>query len=97
MRLAYAIAVIGENSGERESVKQAEAQALLVQRALERQRRKAKRESEKKQRRRRPVTQACFDMQCKSVVLKDRQDGRLGCKSTCSRIKCPLEEEDGPN
>lgn len=74
-----------------------EAKKLIEQRTLERVRRKAKREASKKQRRRRPVTQACFNIHCKSVVLKDRQDGRLGARSTCSRIKCPLEEKDGSN
>lgn len=61
---------------------------------LARRKRKAKRESAKKRRKRRTITQACIDIGCPSVKLRDRRDGRLGCNRTCFRITCPLEDQE---
>jgi len=60
---------------------------------LEIRKRGAKRQSAKKRRKRRPITQACFDIECSSVRLKQTQSGRLSCNPTCARITCPLEGE----
>jgi len=60
---------------------------------LEIRKRAARRKSAKKRRKRRPVTQACIDIQCSSVKFKERRDGRLSCNPTCLRISCPLEED----
>lgn len=53
--------------------------------------RSARRDSVKKRRRKRPITQACFDVECSSVRLKQTQSGRLSCNPTCARITCPLD------
>jgi len=66
---------------------------MSVAEQFERRKRGAKRESAKKRRKRRPVTQACIDIQCSSVKFKERRDGRLSCNPTCFRITCPLEED----
>lgn len=74
-------------------MKQKPAKPLNAADHLEIRKGRAKRQSAKKRRKRRPVTQACLDIECPSVKLKDRADGKLGCNTYCLRITCPLEEE----
>ena len=72
-------------------MKKQEARKLVEERALDRLKRQAKEEGKKKRRKRRLITQACFDIECPSVRLKQTQSGRLSCNPTCTRITCPLE------
>lgn len=60
---------------------------------LEIRKRTARRKTAKKRRKRRQVTEACFGIECPSIHLIDRRDGKLGARAYCLRIYCPLEDQ----